>query len=299
MDLRRLEIFLRFAELGNVRATAESLHMSSSNVSEQLALVERETSARLFERHGRRLLLTPDGHRLVGHARAIRDRVDEALVDLADRQAEPSGTVRVGAFSSAVPSIVLPAAASLAGTAPRVELEVVELPPEQAGTALRQGSVDVAVVSDFDGSPLPGRPELGVELLARDPMALVVGRSHPLAGRDRVPLADLAGERWAFDTADSYLGEVGLRACRQAGLEPRVVARMSSYQVLLEHVVTAGSVAFLPGLAVRDPRVVALPTDPPLPDRRISLASTAAGRRRPSVLVVSDALRAASSALRG
>lgn len=299
MDLRRLEIFLRFSELGNVRATAESLHMSSSNVSEQLALVERESGTRLFERHGRRLLLTPDGRRLVGHARAILDRVDEALVDLADPQAEPSGTVRVGAFSSAVPSIVLPALGALAATAPRVEVEILELPPEQAGSALRRGAADVAVVSDFADSPLPEAPDIRVDLLAGDPMALVVGRSHPLAGDGRVALADLAGQRWAFDTADSYLGEVGLRACRRAGFEPRVVARMSSYQVLLEHVVTAGSVAFLPGLAVRDPRVLALPTDPPLPDRRISLASTAAGRRRPSVAVVGEALRAATSALRG
>ena len=253
----------------------------------------------MFERHGRRLLLTPDGHRLVAHARAILDRVDEARVDLADRQAEPSGTIRVGAFSSAVTSIVLPAVEALAGSAPRVEVEVIELPPEQAGTALRQGAVDVAVVSDFSGSPLPSLPEIGVELLVGDPMALVVGRSHPLAGRDRVALAELAGQRWAFDIADSYLGEVGARACRQAGFEPRVVARMSSYQILVEHVVTAGSVAFLPALAVRDPRVVAVPTDPPLPDRRISLATTAAGRRRPSVLAVRQALRAATAALGG
>jgi DNA-binding transcriptional LysR family regulator len=298
VDLRRLRIFLRFAEVGNVRVAAESLHMSSSNVSEQLALVERETGAQLFERHGRRLLLTPDGHRLVGHARAILDRVDEALVDLTDRQAEPSGTVRVGAFSSAVPSIVLPAVGALAAAAPRVEVEVVELPPEQAGAALRQGTVDLAVVSDFADSPLPAQPGIEVELLVRDPMALVVARTDLLAGRERVPLTELAGRRWAFDTADSYLGEVGLRACRQAGFEPRVVARVSSYQILVEHLVAGGSVAFLPALAARDPRVVSVPTDPPLPDRRISLVTAPPGRRRPSALAVSRALRSAAAGIR-
>jgi hypothetical protein len=73
---------------------------------------------------------------------------------------------------------------------------------------------------------------------------------------------------------------------------------MSSYQVLIEHVVARGSVAFLPALAVRDPRVLAVPTEPQLPDRRISLATTPAGRRRPSVLAACQALRAATAVLR-
>ena len=297
MELRRLKIFLRFAELQNVRATAESLHMSSSNVSEQLSLVERETTGRLFERHGRRLLLTPDGHRFAVHARAIVDRMDEAMVDLDDRQDEPRGIVRVGAFPSAISSIVLPAIEALGRSAAGVEVEVIELPSEQAGSALRQTAVDAALISDFADAPLPPLPDLSIDLLALDPMTLIVGRSHPLADQESVAVAGLAEQRWAFDTAESYLGDVALRACRKAGFEPRIVARVSSYQVLVEHVVARGTVAFLPTLAVRDARVVSVRTRPRLPDRRICLATTPAGRRRPSVLAVGQALRMAAADL--
>src|SRR3954464_6890111 len=58
LDPWRLKLLGDLAALGTVRAVAQAAHLSPSTVSQQLATLERETGARLFERSGRRLHLT-------------------------------------------------------------------------------------------------------------------------------------------------------------------------------------------------------------------------------------------------
>ncbi|WP_255365369.1 LysR substrate-binding domain-containing protein, partial [Cellulosimicrobium sp. I38E] len=84
------------------------------------------------------------------------------------------------------------------------------------------------------------------------------------AGEGPVDLAGLADARWAADLPGRYLSTLVESACRDAGFEPRVVARLPSYELLLAHVEAGLSVALLPGLAV-DPRydVVARPLRTP------------------------------------
>lgn len=291
LDLRRLRLLDVFARVGTVRATAGERTMSPSAVSQQLALLEAETGAVLFERSGRRMTLTPAGEHLAERARALLDQADALDAELADLASGPVGRVRVGGFASAISSILIPAVRRLAHINPHLEIELLEIEPRDSTTALLQGRLDLAVtVDEGDGSLLA--PTITVLPLATDPLLAVLPDAHPLASRRRVALADLADDAWALDVPGTYLGELVPRECRLAGFEPRVVGRFSSFGVMLAHVAAGRSVAVLPALAV-DQRtdVVAKPVVG-LADRRIVIAVRTGSVRRRAITAVVEALRA-------
>lgn len=290
--LRLLDVFER---LGTVRATAEELHLSPSTVSEQLAMLEAEAGAALFERRGRTLSLTPAGSLLVTRGRELLDRMDAISAELTDATAEPTGRVLVGGFASSIASLLIPAAASLATGHPRLEIELVEIEPREATTAIHLGRLDLVVtVDESDGTLLD--PALAVVPLASDPLLAVLPPGHPLARSRTVSFGDLAGERWALDHSGTYLGELVPRECRRAGFEPIVVGRFSSYGVMVEHVAAGRSIAVLPELAVDGRAGVEARPIAGLDDRRIVVASRSGNAGRPAVRAVVEALSRAAAA---
>lgn len=288
--LRLLDVFER---LGTVRATAEELHLSPSTVSQQLAMLEAEAGAALFERRGRTLSLTPAGSLLVARSRELLDRMDAISAELTDATVEPTGRVLVGGFASSIASLLIPAAASLATGHPRLEIELVEIEPREATTAIHLGRLDLVVtVDESDGTLLD--PALAVVPLASDPLLAVLPPGHPLARSRTVSFGDLAGERWALDHSGTYLGELVPRECRRAGFEPIVVGRFSSYGVMVEHVAAGRSIAVLPELAVDGRAGVEARPIAGLDNRRIVVASRSGSAGRPAVRAVVEALSRAA-----
>src|SRR6201988_1262422 len=113
MDTRRLQLLLSLSRLGSMRGVAETHHITTSTVSQQVAALAREAGAQLIEPEGRRVRLTPAGQRLADHAVTILAAVDSARLDL-DPDAEPAGTVRVGGVATGIRGSLLPIVAELA-----------------------------------------------------------------------------------------------------------------------------------------------------------------------------------------
>ncbi|MGH3470862.1 MAG: LysR family transcriptional regulator, partial [Nocardioidaceae bacterium] len=82
MDPRRLELLLALSRLGSMREVADTSGVSTSTVSQQLAVLAKEAGAVLLEPTGRRVRLTPAGHRLAAHAVTILAAIDAARADL-------------------------------------------------------------------------------------------------------------------------------------------------------------------------------------------------------------------------
>jgi DNA-binding transcriptional LysR family regulator len=294
LNLWRLRLLDVFARVGTVRATAAELVMSASAVSQQLALLEAETGAALFERAGRRMTLTAAGELLAERARSLLDHADAVDAEVSDLATGPAGRVRVGGFASSISSLLIPHVHRLTLESPRLDVELVEIEPREATTALLQGRLDVVVtVDEGDGTLLV--PTISVLPLATDPLLAVLPVGHRLAASSEVSLAHLGAEPWALDHEGTYLGELVPRACRHAGFEPRVTGRFSCYGVLLAHVASGGSVGVLPALAVDGAvGVVARPVAE-LADRRIVVAMRTGSARRRAVIAVVGALRWAAS----
>ncbi|GAA1247843.1 LysR family transcriptional regulator [Prauserella halophila] len=245
----RLRLLSLLESLGTVRAVAETLHLSASTVSQQLTVLESETRATLLERSGRRVRLTRQGSLLARRGREILDRMAEAEAELRMLGDEPMGTVRVGAFQSAIQPLAVPAVTRLADSHPQLQVELVESEPHESGPALRTGDLDV-IITTTDYVEFPWGRDLEIVPLGTDPVVLVLPQAHPLARRRAVDLAACADETWTGDRTGSYMAELTRRLCRQAGFEPRTVSRFSNYLLQLGEVEAGRAVTLLPALAV-------------------------------------------------
>ncbi|SCF00810.1 DNA-binding transcriptional regulator, LysR family [Micromonospora viridifaciens] len=249
LNTARLEMLSLLDGLGTMRAVAAALHMSPSAVSAQLAVLEAETHAELLRRTGRRVQLTPAGRTLARHARIILDQIKAAEADLQGLSGQPTGPVRLAAFSSAVRAVVIPLAARLRKAHPRIELEVAELDPQASHPALRRGDYDIIVAADFIDGSMPLHPDVHTVPLLTDAIVLVLPRSRVMSDAP-ADLADFAEAAWSIDMPGTYLSNLVTSTCRQAGFEPVVAGRFASYEMLLAHVEAGLSVSLLPELAV-------------------------------------------------
>src|SRR4249919_3449564 len=123
VDTRRLELLLELSRLGSMREVGEAMQVTTSTVSQQIAVLAREAGTPLTEPDGRRVRLTPAGRRLADHAVTILAALEAARVDL-DPSAAPAGIVRVASYASAARQVLLPVARTLAAQHPQVSLHI-------------------------------------------------------------------------------------------------------------------------------------------------------------------------------
>src|SRR6478735_4090880 len=154
LDLRRLRLLYELHQRGTIAAVADALQFTPSAVSQQLAVLERETGVRLLERAGRGVRLTDSALALVDHADALLERAALAEADLAAAAGTVSGRGRIAAFQSVALRIALPAMDALRHDAPRLRCELIEAEPEQALPALALGDVDLVLGDEWPHQPV-------------------------------------------------------------------------------------------------------------------------------------------------
>jgi DNA-binding transcriptional LysR family regulator len=203
MDTQWLNTLREVARHGSITAAARSLGYTQSGVSRQIAALEAATGARLLDRQARGVELTEHGSRLLPHADAILDRLQAAERELQTLDRLDDGQLRVGAFPTANAALIPRALAMFAAEHPRVSLSLVEGTTGRQLANLDLGDVDIAIISAFPDQALePDRYEL--THLLDDSLSIALPRSHRLATRRSIRLAELAGESWiAGDAANS------------------------------------------------------------------------------------------------
>ncbi|GAA1391352.1 LysR family transcriptional regulator [Luteococcus peritonei] len=220
LEMRRLQILAALEMSTTMTSAAARLHMTPSAVSQQISLLEREVGVPLLDRAGRSVRLNAAGSDLVQHYHLIRAQMEQAEASMARARHEVSGVLTISTFPSFCSTILPAALMSLRRAHPQLVVRVRDMEPLESIVGLREGSVDVAVVDDLQPVPLD---DMDVTELSRDEIVLCLSAEHddlPL----RVRLADVAGERWIFDSLDSRFAEMSAQTCREAGFEPEVVA---------------------------------------------------------------------------
>src|SRR5688500_14105468 len=225
LDVRRLRLLHELHERGTIAAVADALRYTPSAVSQQLAVLERESGVPLLERAGRGVRLTDAALVLVRHAVALLERAELADAELAAAAGNAVGRGRIAAFQSVALRLAAPAMGALAREAPGLRCELVEAEPEQALPALALGDVDLVLGDEWEHQPWPLPAGLERHELLRDRVHVVLPDGHPVARRhrDAVPLAELAGEAWTTGPPGLGWEEMTLRTCREhGGFEPDV-----------------------------------------------------------------------------
>ena len=302
LDLRRLRLLRELAERGTIASVADALQYTPSAVSQQLAMLERETGVTLTERAGRGVRLTDAARVLVEHADALLERAAMAESDLAAAAGTVSGRGRIAAFQSVAFRIALPAIQALARDAPRLRCELVEAEPEGALPALALGDVDLVLGDEWPNHPWSLAATLRRELLLEDPVRLILPARHPAARRhpEAVPLAELADEPWSSGHQGMGWEEMTLRTCRElGGFEPDIRHRTNDANLSLEVVAHGMGVTLLPDLVVAGRRpgiAVRSVAEAPL-SRTIFAVTRTTDDARPSTRALLAAMREATAAL--
>lgn len=249
---------------GSVTAAAKELRYTQPSISHHLSRLEAQLGARLVQRVGRGVRITPAGRLLADRAAEIIGRVDSATAELAALVGLNTGRVRLAGFNSVMSSLVPQAASLLAQQHPGLDLGLTDAHPEDALTQLRAGHVEVAVIFRYDDTT----PEDdGVRLihLLDDPLYLLTtGGGTTVAEHARTPW--IAG----CERCRSHLVEM----CDKAGFSPNLACTTDD-MVVMQSLVAAGmGVTTIPGLALRAHRHPAVTaTRLPVPPRRVYAAT--------------------------
>ncbi len=245
LSLTQLAVLDAVARHGSLTGAARELHYSQPSVSHHLARLEAATGAKLTQRVGRGVRLSPEGALLAQRAREIVGRVDAASVELATHLGLRAGRVRLAGFQTALSTIVPRAADILAGEHPAIELNLVDVHPGEALQLLRDGKVDVAVIFRGPDTPLEGEGFRLVHLLD-DPVYLLT----------RVPDQQLDDHRDSLWIGGCERCRATLlNLCESHGFTPRI-AFSSDDMVVVQALVAAGmGVGTLPGLALQSHRI--------------------------------------------
>ncbi|MEI8409549.1 MULTISPECIES: LysR family transcriptional regulator [unclassified Kribbella] len=291
LDLRRLQLLRDVAATGTIAAAAQRAGCTAAAASQQLATLERELGIAVLERSARSVRLTEAGRVLVEHADRLFADLTEAERAVQEVAGLRGGRLRVAAFATAGVSFVVPAMARFRRRHPQVRLSLVEMDPDEALPAVRAGGVDMAVT--FEYAPLT-RPDLrGLSQLPLygDPLLLAIPRQRNAPAPARVRLADYAGSDWIAARAPTGLHAVTEEACRSAGFQPRISARVHSYSLALAMVAGGFGVTIVPRLAAEPHRdVVLAPIGRPSGLVRQIYATTRAVDRSPAIAQLSRCL---------
>ncbi|MFF5704240.1 LysR family transcriptional regulator [Streptomyces sp. NPDC012794] len=295
-DIKKLRILRTLADQGTVTATAEALHMTPSAVSQQLTNLARHLGVTLLEAQGRRVRLTDAAHLVLRHTEAVFAQLERADAELAGYLAGEAGEVRVGAFSTAVPVLVVPAVAALRLSHPGIEVRVRETEAAESYELLSAGAVDLALSL---AAHAPGARDARFTrvTLLEDPLDVALPPGHPLAGAAEVRLADLSAEPWIYGGSGPW-SEITRSACEPAGFVPEQAHSASGWTAILAMVEAGMGVALVPrmvsarasGVAVRG-----LPHD--RPTRHVIAALRRGTESAPALSRALEALQGAAAAL--
>ena len=246
MDPRRLELLLQLSRLGSMREVAETMNVTTSTVSQQIAALAKEAGTPLLEHEGRRVRLTPAGRRLADHAVTVLAALEAARADL-DPSAEPAGTLRVAAFATAVRVALLPVARALAEHHPQVTLSIHEHEPGEALDLLAGDDVDLALTYDYGLAPAHFDRTLVTQPLGSTEWGLgVPTRERGPRGTALEAFARFRDHDWIVNSRNTADEEVVHTLASLAGFAPRVVHRADSLELVQDMILAGLGVGLLP-----------------------------------------------------
>ena len=245
MEIQHLDLLRELADRGSVTAVAAAVHRSPSAVSQQLRTLQRQLGVELVRRSGRGVQLTDAGLVLARASVAVSTAVAEAEAALDAHRGGRVGVVRLALFPSAS-ELLLPGLLVRMREHAGIELEISDRDVSEDEFAPLTADVDVVIGHRSDGVVPVEHPGLAVVPLLREPLEVALPLDHPLAGRERVTVADVIGEPWVCVPEGYPIDRVLVSMALQSGVVPRVVHRTVHLPVI-EAMVAAGlGVALVP-----------------------------------------------------
>lgn len=244
ITLRRMEQFIAVAEELHFHRAAERLNMSQPPLTSAIQKLEDDLGVTLIERGNRVLGLTPAGEKFVSEARETLRQAEKTIVSTLDVAEGRTGLLRVGYVGSALYGRLPDIIREFRASHPKVRLELREATTAAQIAALRDGTLDIAVLIP----PFEKADDIKQVNFDSDRLCMAIPKDHLLSKRLDLTLADLAGEPfilWPMPEGRSFHLQV-IRLCAKAGFVPMITQEAHGMHAVLSLVSVGGGVSVVP-----------------------------------------------------
>lgn len=262
MEFKQLRSFLEVVHRGGFTQAGQTLHISQSAVSKQVAQLEQDLGVPLLERQGSQLHLTAAGKIVLERGEAMLRLRQELLSELDDLSQLARGELRLGLPLLGSDALFARLFAEYRRRYPNISIQLFEGGSRSVEQAVLSGELELG------GSLTPSDPAFAFQPFCNEPLDALLPTEHPLAAAGQVSLAQLADTPFLLYQRSFVLNDRLLGACQQLGFTPREGGRSGQADFLAALVAAGQGVVLLPSVVARGlerPGVVRLalsaPTD--------------------------------------
>ena len=247
LNYNHLRYFWAVAHEGNLTRAAEQMHLSQSALSVQIQKLEQQVGHPLFERTGKKLLLTEAGRIALDYADTVFKAGDELMSTLQGRPAASRQVLRVGALTTLSRNFQLEFLRPLVG---RSDVELIVRSGTMRDLLAQIDAHEIDVVLANSAAGRDARSPLRNHLLNEQPVSLV-GRPRPTKQRFLFP-DDLRTEPVLLPSLDSDIRVAFDRVLERAGIRPIILAEVDDMAMLRLLARECEGVTLVPPIVVRD-----------------------------------------------
>ena len=241
MELKQLEYFIVLCQELHFTRAAEKLGIAQPSLSQQIALLEHEVGMPLFDRIGKKNILTDAGKTLLHHSYNVFHEIYQARAAISELQGLERGTLKIGSLLTVVNYLLPPTVIGFHNAYPNVELSVQGLRTGDIYKGLLQNELDLGIVF------LPIEHEdLEVIPIYEENLALAVPIDHPFAHKEFVTLQILNDTPSILLPETYFLRQVINEQCRSLNFIPKPVLEMTTMESIIQMVSKGVGVTILP-----------------------------------------------------
>lgn len=246
MEFRQLATFRMVAETLSFSRTAQALNYVQSSVTAQIQGLEEELGVRLFDRLGKRVALTDAGARLLPYAEKMLSLNEEARCVVVGGDV-PTGTLTITAPESICTYCLPEVLSQFRKRFPQVKLLFRPSSFLDIRRSVSEGEMDLGfLIEERQYSTA-----LTIEVLAPEPLYLLVSPDHHLASCRSVSSCDLEGEQFLLTELGCAYRNALERGLNEAGIHISTHLEFEGVEAIKQCAIAAMGIAFLPAMTVR------------------------------------------------
>ena len=226
LELRELRNFVAVAERLNITSAANAVNLSQPALSRQIQALEKKLGVELFERVGKRLVLTAEGADLAAQASELLERAQDLMHRATQNEPEQSGALRIGASPQTTAWLLSPAMARFRTIHPKVDLMVSEGNNDELVDMVEHGAVHMVVANLGISNILVGQPLFTAQLFA------VLPPDHRCTKLSAITIDDIASEPMMIMRRGFLTRHLFEQTAAAHGVRPRIVLESDSTQTL-------------------------------------------------------------------
>ncbi len=271
MDISQLRTLIHVAELGSLSKAADRLRIAQPALSRQIRLLEQELGARLFDRHGRGMIITEPGQDVLRLALRVMADLEEIRAVVSDENAPLRGHVSIGMPPTASDILSEPLVSAFRETHPEATLRIVSAYTGYLLDWIHRGEIDAAILYD----PKSART-LRIQPLLEERLFLIGPPESRLSLEREVEFAELENQRLLLPSVGHGLRSLLDHYAHESGFLLNIKVEADSYSTLKSLVRSGHGVTVLPLAPIHDEltegRLCAAPLVNPVPIRRLIMS---------------------------